>query len=183
MQVERYGLVAYVRNSLGQFVESLRRDLHPSLPQFTAHLTVLPPRFLQGTESAAVRKLEALCSDSDAFEVQLDGVASFCPLTPTVFVQVVRGAEHMQALHRKLNQAELASEENWEYTPHLTIVKMAAIDEALEALPVAQNRWREYGGPRRVLIDELAFVREIDRESNSWTDVAPIRLGRRVAAL
>jgi 2'-5' RNA ligase len=183
MHGERYGLVAYVRNSLGQFVESLRRDLHPTLPHAAAHLTILPPRLLLGSESAAARTLETLCRESEAFEVQLDGVASFCPLTPTVFVQVAQGAEHMQTLHRRLNQRELASQEHWEYTPHLTIVKMGCTEEALQALEVARGRWTDYDGPRRVLIDELAFVREVDREGNCWTDVAPVRLGRRVAAL
>jgi 2'-5' RNA ligase len=182
MHSQRYGLVAYVRTSLGQFVESLRRDLHPTLPHSPAHLTVLPPRCLQGSESAALQTLEALCRESDAFEVQLDGVASFCPLTPTVFVRVTQGTEHLQALHRRLNQAELAACENWEYTPHLTVVKMATTEQALEALEVAQGCWSEYRGVRRLLIDELTFVRELDRDANSWTDVAPVRLGRKVAA-
>jgi hypothetical protein len=48
MPSPRYALVAYVKNSIGEFVENLRRDLHPDLPQFAAHLTLLPPRPLQG---------------------------------------------------------------------------------------------------------------------------------------
>src|SRR5438128_8784657 len=50
MQKPRYALVAYVRNPVGEFVEHLRRDLHPDLPHLAAHLTVLPPRLLHNSE-------------------------------------------------------------------------------------------------------------------------------------
>ena len=50
MQKPRYALVAYVRSPAGEFVENLRRELHPDLPSIAAHLTILPPRPLQGSE-------------------------------------------------------------------------------------------------------------------------------------
>ena len=53
MQNPRYALVAYVKSQLEEFVESLRRELHPDLPHLAAHLTLLPPRLLHGTESSA----------------------------------------------------------------------------------------------------------------------------------
>lgn len=62
MLTPRYALVAYVRNPVGEFVERLRRQLHPELPHLAAHLTVLPPRLLQGTEGSAVEILEEICS-------------------------------------------------------------------------------------------------------------------------
>ena len=49
MQNPRYALVAYVRSPVGEFVERQRRELHPALPHLAAHLTVLPPRLLQGS--------------------------------------------------------------------------------------------------------------------------------------
>ena len=62
MLTPRYALVAYVRNPVGEFVERLRRQLHPELPHLAAHLTVLPPRLLQGTERSALEMLEETCS-------------------------------------------------------------------------------------------------------------------------
>jgi hypothetical protein len=43
MQNPRYALVAYVRSPVGEFIENLRRELHPDLPHLSAHLTILPP--------------------------------------------------------------------------------------------------------------------------------------------
>ena len=46
-------------------MENLRRELHPDLPHLAAHLTILPPRPLQGTESSAPQVLEQVgCGDS-----------------------------------------------------------------------------------------------------------------------
>jgi hypothetical protein len=54
MPISRYALVAYVRNPVGEFVEQLRRELHPTIAHMPAHLTILPPRQLTGAESAAL---------------------------------------------------------------------------------------------------------------------------------
>src|SRR5215470_7544533 len=62
MQPHRYALVAYVRDSAGEFVERLREELHPDQLHLAAHLTILPPRCLQGNELAALELLEEICS-------------------------------------------------------------------------------------------------------------------------
>ena len=77
MQKLRYALVAYLRNSAGEFVETLRRELHPRLPHFAAHLTILPPRPLDGTEGSALEILERICGEQEPFHVTLGSVETF----------------------------------------------------------------------------------------------------------
>ncbi len=125
MQTPRYALVAYVRNPVGEFVERLRRQLHPELPHLAAHLTVLPPRLLQGTERSAVAILEEVCSLVAPFTVTLGDVETFVPRTPTVFIRVAEASYRMRELHDQLNTKALAAQEEWPYMPHLTIVKMS----------------------------------------------------------
>ena len=48
-------------------MEKLRRELHPDLPQIPAHLTILPPRPLQGSESAAIELLEKVAARRSHF--------------------------------------------------------------------------------------------------------------------
>src|SRR5881628_3391428 len=84
MQTPRYALVAYVRDPAGEFVERLRQELHPDHSHLPAHLTILPPRCLQGDELAALELLEEVCSHADPFEITLGEVESFVPVTPTV---------------------------------------------------------------------------------------------------
>ncbi|SRR5579864_4326925 len=180
MQTPRYALVGYLKNPAGEFVENLRRELHPDLPHLAAHLTILPPRCLQGTESSALQILERICDDEEPFEVTLGDVETFIPVTPTVYIRVQGGAERMSELHSKLNTETLEFEEAWPYIPHLTIVKMSSEQPALMAFQMARERWAQYVGRRRILLEKLTFVRE-DVE-NQWVDLAPVRLGRRLVS-
>jgi 2'-5' RNA ligase len=161
-------------------VEGLRRDLHPELPHLAAHLTILPPRTLQGSESAALETLERICGDEEPFEVGLGGVETFAPNTPTVFIRVDSAASRMVQLHDRLNTGPLAFREEWPYIPHLTIVKMTAEPAARSACRTAAERWEQFAGSRRIAVEKLTFVRE--DAQNCWVDLAPVPLGRRLVS-
>ncbi len=175
MQSLRYALVAYVRSPVGEFVENLRRELHPNLPHLAAHITFLPPRMLRGTEAAALQMLAGICSQAEPFEVTLGDMQSFVPTTPTVYIRVTSGAARLQELHDQMNKQLLAFAEEWPYIPHLTVVKMATEPMAEQALRIARERWQQYAGSRRILLDRLTFVRE--DAQNCWVDLAPVLLG------
>jgi 2'-5' RNA ligase len=176
MQNPRYALVAYVKNPVGEFVENLRRELHPDLPHLAAHVTILPPRLLQGNETLALQMLEKMCALSEPFEVSLGDVVTFLPDSPTVYIRIDHGANRMCELHDRLNTQALAFNEEWPYVPHLTIVKMATQLPAKHAFRVACERWSRYSGERRILLEHLTFVREV--EPDRWVDLAPVTLGR-----
>src|SRR5512138_1322954 len=141
MDRQQYALVAYVRNSVGEFVENLRRELHPSHPLWPAHISILPPRLLQGTEGEAKDIIEHVCGAVEPFEVLLGEVASFTPVTPTVFIRLAHGGYRMRELHDLLNVDALQGEEPWPYMPHLTIVKVDTAEQAVSALARARQRW------------------------------------------
>jgi 2'-5' RNA ligase len=176
MQSLRYALVAYVRNPVGEFVESLRREMHPEMLHLAAHVTILPPRRLEGTEQQAVDALNEICKTVAPFEIDLDDVETFVPVTPTVFIRVGQAAYRMRALHDLLgSDAALRGEEDWPYTPHMTIIKMAAEAQAQAAVRVARDRWKQFSGARKIRIEELTFVRE-DRD-HCWVDLSSVTLG------
>jgi 2'-5' RNA ligase len=171
----RYALVSYVRNPVGEFVEKLRQELHPTMAHMPAHLTILPPREISGSETAALEFLEDACSHVIPFDVALGDVESFLPTTPTVFIEVKRAAYRMRELHNQLGVEMLCCNESWPYIPHLTIVKTELDEEARLALMVARERWSHFRGKREVHLDELMFVRE---SGGRWQDLAPVPLGR-----
>jgi 2'-5' RNA ligase len=180
MQKPRYALVAYVRSPAGEFVENLRRELHPDLPLTAAHLTILPPRPLHGSENDALQLLERICGGEEPFQVTLGSVETFVPVTPTIFIRVEAGASSMCELHRKLDTEVLQFTEEWPYIPHLTIAKMSAEQAAQDAYEMARQLWEGYSGSRRILLERLTFVRE--ESSNCWVDLAPVLLGRRLVS-
>jgi len=180
MPSPRYALVAYVKSPAGEFVEKLRRELHPDLPHLAAHLSVLPPRLLQGSESQAIEVLERICGQEEPFEVMLGCVETFAPVTPTIFIRIEAAGQRMCQLHEKLNIDGLQYSEEWPYIPHLTIAKMGAEHLARTAYETARKRWDHYSGTRRILLEKLTFVRE--ESPNCWVDIAPVRLGRRLVS-
>jgi 2'-5' RNA ligase len=172
----RCALVAYISDPVGKFVEGLRQDLHPDLPEFEAHITVLPPRILLGPEGTAIELVEEVCARTAPFEVSFGEVETFNPITPTVFIRVDRGAYRMRELHDQMAIKVLGAREEWPYMPHLTIVKMSNEAHALDACKVAREQWSQYSGSRIAHIRELSFVRE--ESPSCWVDVAGIPLGR-----
>lgn len=171
----QHAVVAYVRDDLGRFVEDLRREVHPEHVHLGSHLSILPPRQIQGLEEDARRLLRDLCSQVEPFEVTLGEVASFLPTTPTVFLRISYGAYRMRELHDLLHQGVLGGPEQWPYIPHLTLAKVDDPRRAQEIYEVACEHWERYRGSRRVLVDELTFVRNTDE--NGWRNITPVQLG------
>jgi len=175
----RYALVAYLKNPVGEFVEQLRRELHPHLPHLAAHLTVLPPRSIPD-EASAIAMLQQICAETEPFEVHLGEVETFIPVTPTVFIRVAH-AHRMLELHNRLSaSAILAGQEEWPYLPHLTIAKMSTEAEAQNGYLLARRHWAEFEGSRSVELSGLTFVREA--RENHWLDLAEVPLGPRLVS-
>jgi 2'-5' RNA ligase len=170
---DQYALVAYVRSELGEFVERLRRELHPVHAHLPTHLTVLPPRPLQGSEEDAVAMLRRMSAKVAPFQVELGEVESFLPITPTVFIRVSYAGYRMRELHDLLNRAPLAYTEPLPYMPHVTVAKLDDNERAAEVLWRSKLRWERYPGSHRISVERLTFVRGND---HIWTDLADISL-------
>jgi 2'-5' RNA ligase len=180
MEPPQYAVVAYVKNGLGRFVEELRREVDPHYGHLPAHITVLPPRCLQGPESEARGTLEELCRNQHPFQIVLGDVESFVPRTPVVFIRVAHAAYKMRELHDRLNTGPFLFDEPWPYMPHLTLIKSEEPERAQAVLAGIRQRWADYQGSRRIFIDELTFVRQT--QGPHWDDLAPIQLGTSLAS-
>jgi 2'-5' RNA ligase len=175
----QYAVVAYVRNELGEFVENLRRELHPEHAHLPAHVSILPPRPLRGSEAHALNHLVQLCRQIEPFEISLGNVEAFLPTTTTVFIQISYAAYKLRELHDLLNSGGLEYHEPLPFMPHLTIAKVPSPTLCKEVFAKSRDRWDRYEGTRRTLIDSLTFVRG---NGYQWTDLAPVELGGHVVS-
>jgi 2'-5' RNA ligase len=166
-------LVAYVKSELGEFVEDLRRELHPVHAHLPTHLTVLPPRPLNGSEEDAVAMLRQMSAPVAPFKVELAEVESFLPVTPTVFIRVSYAGYRMRELHDLLNRAPLAYDEPLPYMPHVTVAKLDSNEQAEEVLRTSKTRWKNFPGSHSISVERLTFVRG---SQHTWTDLAEIPL-------
>ena len=170
----QYAVVSYVRNSVGHFVEDLRRELFPEHGHLPAHVTILPPRYLKGGETEAVEVLKDHLAAVETFQIQMGPVETFIPTTPTVFLRVEKYAHRFRELHEDLNIGPFHCSEQWPYMPHLTIVKMPEMVQAESALEVSRKRWAGYSGLKTADITAVTFVRE--STDHHWTDLATFTL-------
>jgi 2'-5' RNA ligase len=169
----QYALVAYIRSDVGEFVDGLRRELHPEHAHLPTHVTILPPRPLHGSEEEAVAMLRQVSSPVAPFQVELGDVESFLPVTPTVFIRVAHSGYRMRELHDLLNQGPLCYNEPLPYMPHVTVAKLDTAERAAEVLSSSKQLWEHFPGPHRVCIERLTFVRGCGHQ---WIDLAEIPL-------
>ena len=146
----QYALVAYVKSELGEFVEELRRELHPVHAHLPTHLTVLPPRPLQGSEEDAVAMLRQMSATVAPFQVELGEVESFLPITPTVFIRVSHAGYRMRELHDLLNRDGLAFTETLPYMPHVTWPNWTTTSAPRKCWQTSKTRWENYSGSHRI---------------------------------
>lgn len=170
----QYALVAYVRDSVGHFVEELRQELHPDHTHSPAHISILPPRLLCGPEKEALALAASIIEDTESFDVRLGEVETFYPTTPTVFVRVEHSGHRIRDLHERLNVPPLSCDESWPFMPHLTIVKMPLLSQTQGALEASRARWKQFTGPRTTRIHDVTFVRE--RTAGHWDDLVTFTL-------
>lgn len=169
-----YALVAYVGGDLGNFAQQLRARLDPQQAHLAPHVTVLPPRALLGSGQQAAAQLRETARRFSAFDVELDGVDSFAPASPTAFIGLKSGTERFREMHIAFNSGALQCAEPWPYVPHLTIAKLDDFARLTQALPAARQSWSEYRSVKTVKIGELTFVREA--EPGRWLDLQVIPL-------
>jgi 2'-5' RNA ligase len=175
----QYALVAYLKGELAEFVENLRREVHPKHAHLPAHITILPPRPLQGGEENAVQWLTQKCSTVLPFELVMGDVENFIPTTPTVFIRVAHAAYRIRELHDMLNAGPAAFTECLLFMPHLTVAKLETIEEARRVYSISRDRWDRYEGSHSARIEHLSFVRGCEAV---WTDIAPITLREKQVA-
>lgn len=176
METGNIALVSYLSGPLARFLDSLRLELTPdSRPR--AHVTILSPRQLTIPVDSIMERIEEVCSGCPPFEAKLGDVQIF-PGSNVLYVDLIRGGEHLCALHERLNTGILTSESGYSYHPHATVAQGLEADEARRLLPHARRLWAEFPGSRRFEIDALSLVREDSYQR--WSDLVRIPIAEPV---
>ena len=177
-QVNSFALVSYLSEPLAAFLNRLRCDLAPECVA-KAHVTVLPPRPLNGSPEEAWQELQRSLQDFQPFRVELGEINVF-PGLEAVYLSIKRGYQELERMHAALNAGRLAYEEPFPYYPHLTLVQELPPPELAAAMEMAAARWREFPHPRGFTVDRLTFVQ--NTLENRWTDLAAMDLASHVTS-
>jgi 2'-5' RNA ligase len=167
-----FALVIYIPEPLGRFLDNLRRELIPGCNPH-AHVSVLPPRPLDGWQAAS-EQARALTEEGHPFDVELTKIEIF-PKTDVIYLELGAGAAELRAMHGALNSADLAYQEPFPYHPHITLAQEIEPQDVERLHQEAARRWKEFPGPRRFRAERAVFVQNI--RDNIWVDLAEYSFG------
>jgi 2'-5' RNA ligase len=102
------------------------------------HITLVPPTEVTDGELEKIEAhLEAAATDVPAFEVHLRGTGTFRPVSPVVFVTLVKGISQCEQLAEAVRRGPLAVDLAFPYHPHVTVahdVTEERLDQAFDEL-------------------------------------------------
>lgn len=139
MSGSTYGVAIGIPEPWGSRLAAERRRAgDPAADGVPPHITLLPPTRLGPDALPGVREhLAAVAAAATPFEVELRGAGTFRPVSPVVFVPLVRGISGCEQLERRVRSGPLCRELKFHYHPHVTVahdVPDQALDGAYEAV-------------------------------------------------
>ncbi|MCB7136502.1 2'-5' RNA ligase family protein [Cellulosimicrobium marinum] len=142
----RVGVAIAVPDPDGPLLQEARaRFGDPLAAEIPPHITLLGPTVLDPDGlDRAVAHLESVAATAAPFRIHLRGSASFRPVSPVVFVQVVEGIVECEQLEGAVRQGPLAQDLRFNYHPHVTVaheVDDAALDRAFEEMATYETQF------------------------------------------
>lgn len=117
----------------------------PAAGLIQPHITLLGPTEVPVAALDEVRRhLGEVAAGHAPFRVHLRGTATFRPVSPVVFVEVVEGIATCELLEREVRTGVLDQDLRFHYHPHVTIaheVDDAALDQAFSDLAGFEARF------------------------------------------
>jgi 2'-5' RNA ligase len=102
------------------------------------HITLAPPFEVDSADLPAIEKhLEQAAASRPPFRIHLRGTGTFRPVSPVVFVTVVRGISSCEQLAMAVRRGPLAADLAFPYHPHVTVahdVEEDLLDRAFDEL-------------------------------------------------
>ncbi len=171
-KINLYGLVSYLPDPLGSFLDRTRRELIPKCFA-QSHLSVLPPRVLNSSQEEAERQLAEAVQDFSSFRVELTDVEIF-DKTCVIYLGVGRGSEELQRMHKLLNKSYLAAPEAHNFHPHITLAQDFDPGELNRLASLARQMWSDFPYAKSFDVERLTFVQ--NTSTQQWVDLAEFPL-------
>ena len=171
---DEFALVCYLPGALGGFLDVLRAELVRDCSA-RSHVTLLPPRPINGLVEPARVQLRQVLPDFPPFVVELGQVSVF-EFTRVIYLELVRGQESLERIHGILNANALHYNEPFEYHPHVTLAQgPSVLLDTDEKVDFARRRWQEFRLPKTFVVDTVMFVQ--NGGCQGWLDLDELCVG------
>jgi 2'-5' RNA ligase len=127
------GVAISIPEPFGERLRAYRASFgDPLASSIPTHVTLLPPTEVGGVDDDALdRHLSAVAARARPFEIHLRGTSTFRPVSPVVFVPLVRGIAECEQLEQAVRSGPLTRELQFYYHPHVTVAHHLS-DDALD---------------------------------------------------
>jgi 2'-5' RNA ligase len=169
--VTTIGVSVAVPDPWGPQLQDYRVGLgDPTASGIPTHITLLPPVDVDDVLVPGIHEhLAAAASRARPFEVHLRGTGTFRPVSPVVFVNVVRGISSCEQLASSVRTGPLAIDVTFPYHPHVTVAHH--LDE-----PLLDRAFDELEGfDCRFVVDHFSLY--VHDGETGWTPVREFALG------
>lgn len=170
--INSFSLVAYLPEPLAGFVDGLRREIQPGSTA-RGHVTLLPPRPIDGNIVFAISEIAAIIEEEFTFDIELGKVCVF-PASKVVHLSIGEGSAKLIQLHRMLNRGTCGHLEMFYYHPHVTLAQGLPESDVARAKGIAEERWELYEGPRVFGVERVTLVQ--NTEQNQWRNLREFAL-------
>ena len=139
MSQRTIGVAIAIPEPYGSDLQSWREKFGDPLARaIPTHVTLLPPTQIADADLPAVEEhLRSVAAAEQPFEIRLRGTATFRPVSPVVFVQLVAGISDCERVEKLVRSGPLGREIRFNYHPHITIAHDLpddVLDHAFERL-------------------------------------------------
>jgi len=134
------------------------------------HITLVPPTQVDDDLAQVERHLAAAATEVDTFRVHLRGTGTFRPVSPVVFVTLVRGISECEGLAAAVRRGPLDVDLDFPYHPHVTVahhLEDDALDRAFDELADFECQFD---------VDEFHLY--VHDEASGWQPTHDFPLGR-----
>jgi 2'-5' RNA ligase len=117
------GVAINIPEPFGGELQSWRERLgDPNASRIVPHITLLPPTPVATESLPEIEEhLRQVASEVRPFDIRLHGSATFLPVSPVVFVPLVKGIAECEQLEVCVRSGPLTREVRYTYHPHVTV--------------------------------------------------------------
>lgn len=121
--IRNIGVAIGIPEPFGRELQSWRERLgDPNATRIVPHVTLVPPTKVLNDALADIEEhLRQVAARFSSFDIQLRGSATFLPVSPVVFVPLVKGIAECEQLEARVRSGPLNRTLDYSYHPHVTV--------------------------------------------------------------
>ncbi|TFB15060.1 hypothetical protein E3U55_12470 [Filobacillus milosensis] len=168
----KYGIAIFPSKEIQDVANSYRMRYDPRYNKIPPHIT-LKERFEASKEeiNEIAEELNKIASEVQPFEIEINKVSSFSPVTNTVYLKV-EPHDQLSLLNDKMNEGVFPESQQYAFVPHITISQDLSEDEHSDV----------YGSMRMLTFDLKDTVDRFQLlyqlEDGAWTVFETFKLGK-----